>query len=85
MPVFVFDAEAASHVYASAAVTLRAVVERLRDDRILFVVARPLAVVRERLKRLGLADLIRPEDRFATVLATMGVDVAVLAPAGGGR
>jgi len=87
--VFVLDAEAVSHVDASAAVTLRAVVERLRADGIRFVVARPRAVVREQLDRLGLADLIPPEDRFATVraavLATSGVDVAELAPPQVGR
>jgi high affinity sulfate transporter 1 len=87
--VFVFDAEAVSHVDASAAATLRAVVEGLRAQGIRFVVARPRAVVREQLERLGLADLIPPEDRFATVraavLATTGVDAAALAAPEVGR
>lgn len=84
--VFVFDAEVVSHLDASAAATMRAVIESLRDQGIRFVVARPGAVVREQLERLDLAVLVPPESRFPTVrsavLATTGVDVEALAPPG---
>lgn len=79
--VFVFDAEVVSHVDASAAATLREVVQGLDARGIVFVIARPRAAVREELDRLGLDTHLPPERRFSTVraavLATTGVDVEV--------
>jgi high affinity sulfate transporter 1 len=78
--VFVFDAEAVTHLDASAVATLESVIDGLEARGIMFVMARPRAVVREQLDRFGLERRIPPDRRFPTVrgavLATTGHDVA---------
>ncbi len=78
----VFDAEAVSQVDASAAATLKALVDDLDSRGIEFVVARARVAVRERLDRFGLTEQIPAERRFPTVraavLATSGYDVDTL-------
>lgn len=76
--VFVFDAAVVSHLDASAAATLTAVVQSLASRGIAFVVARPRPAVQVELDRLGLGELIPPESRYAAVLATSGYDVEAL-------
>jgi high affinity sulfate transporter 1 len=77
--VFVFDAEVVSHLDAAAAATLRRVIEGLAADGIVFVLARPRAMVRDQLERHGLDDVLPPERCFPTVraaiVATAGVDL----------
>jgi high affinity sulfate transporter 1 len=78
--VFVFDAEAVSHLDATSAATIEAVIDTLEAQGITFVVARARAVVREQLERFGLDRRIPPDRRFPTVRAaveaTTGHDVS---------
>jgi MFS superfamily sulfate permease-like transporter len=80
--VFVFDAEVVSHLDLAAAEALRAVIARLDEQGIGFVIARPRAAVRDQALRLGLEDVLGPAEQFPTVraavLATVGVDVEAL-------
>ncbi len=82
--VFVFDAEAVSHLDATSAATIESVVDSLEAQGITFVVARARAVVREQLDRFGLGSRIPPERRYPTVRAavqaTTGHDVTGWGP-----
>ncbi len=82
--VFVFDAEAVSHLDATSAATIESVVDTLEAQGITFVVARARAVVREQIDRFGLGSRIPPERRFPTVRAavqaTTGHDVTGWGP-----
>ena len=76
---FILDAEAVSHLDASATQVLREVITGLTARDIRFVVARARTVVVEQIDRFELTDVLGPDNRFPTVrsavLAVAGVDV----------
>ncbi len=64
---FVFDAEAVTSLDTSGAQTIREVVDQLRAEDIVFVVARGRALFVEQIDRLGLVDVLPETVRFRTV------------------
>jgi high affinity sulfate transporter 1 len=76
---FILDAEAVSHLDASATQVLREVIAGLSARGIRFVVARARDAVVEQIDRFDLTDVLGPDNRFPTVraavLAVAGVDV----------
>jgi high affinity sulfate transporter 1 len=77
--VLVFDAEAVTHLDASAASELSSVILGLRLRGIRFVAARVRAEVQSSLEPFGLAGLLPEDSQFPTVrlavLETTGIDV----------
>lgn len=63
----VFDAESVTDLDTSGAQAFADVVSELREQGIRFVLARSRITFEEQLSKTGLADVLPPEDRFATV------------------
>jgi SulP family sulfate permease len=85
----VFDAEAVVGLDASGAEELREVIEELHGEGIRFVIARARRGFERHLGRLGLADVLPDDSRFATVRAAVkavsGIDVESTDVEGSGR
>ena len=75
----VFDAEAVASLDTSGAHAVRTIIEELDDRGVTLVLARARITFEEQIDRLGLADLLPPQQRFATVRAAVqavtGIDV----------
>ncbi len=67
----VFDAESVTDLDTSGAQAFADVVTELQGQGIRFVLARSRVTFEEQLGKTGLADVLPPEDRFATVRAAV--------------
>ena len=64
---FIFDAEAVTHVDATGASMLKALVGSLRRQGVVFMIARLKGPTQKRFKDAGLDELIMAENQFPTV------------------